>query len=94
MVVFMKCDDIVLEGVVDPKHLERVTGPEAKGLRHVVFCVDDLNKVDGECEEIKSDWFGRKFTFTKNLDVQPIELKEKYRGEKKNELFDSCSTPR
>lgn len=81
-VVFMKCDDIVLEVFVDPNHPERVTGPEAKGLRHIAFCVDDLSKVDVECEEIKTDWFGRKFTFTKDLDGQPIELKEKYRGEK------------
>lgn len=30
-----------------------------------------------ECEEIRTDWFGRKFTFTKDPDGQPIELKEK-----------------
>ena len=30
-----------------------------------------------ECEEIMTDWFGRRFTFTKDLDGQPIELKEK-----------------
>ena len=29
------------------------------------------------CEEIRTDWFGRRFTFTKDLDGQPIELKEK-----------------
>lgn len=29
-----------------------------------------------ECEGIRTDWFGRRFTFTKNPDEQPIELKE------------------
>lgn len=76
-VVFMECGDIVLEIFIDPNHPERVSNPEAKGLRHVAFCVDDLSKVDVECEEIRTDWFGRKFTFTKDPDGQPIELKEK-----------------
>ena len=30
-----------------------------------------------ECEEIRTDWFGRRFTFTKDPDGQPIELKER-----------------
>lgn len=30
-----------------------------------------------ECEEIRTDWFGAKFTFTKDTDGQPIELKER-----------------
>ena len=30
-----------------------------------------------ECEGIRTDWFGRRFTFTKDPDGQPIELKEK-----------------
>lgn len=76
-VVFMEGDGIVLEVFVDSNHPERATGPEARGLRHIAFCVDDLSKVDVECEEIRTDWFGRKFTFTKDPDGQPIELKEK-----------------
>ena len=83
-VVFMECGDIVLEIFIDPNHPERVSGPEALGLRHIAFVVDSLEEVmslDGvECEEIRSDWFGRKFTFTKDPDGQPIELKEALRG--------------
>ena len=30
-----------------------------------------------ECEGIRTDWFDRRFTFTKDTDGQPIELKEK-----------------
>lgn len=29
-----------------------------------------------ECENIRTDWFGRRFTFTKDPDGQPIELTE------------------
>lgn len=83
-VVFMECGDIVLEIFIDPNHPERVSGPEALGLRHLAFVVDSLEEVmslDGvKCEEIRTDWFGRRFTFTKDPDGQPIELKETLRG--------------
>ena len=83
-VVFMKCGQVVLEIFIDPNHPERISGPEALGLRHIAFVVDSLEEVmslDGvECEEIRTDWFGRKFTFTKDPDGQPIELKEALRG--------------
>ena len=85
-VVFLSCGDVVLEVFIDPNHLARVTNPEAFGLRHLCFVVEDLSKVDVECEEIRTDWFGRRFTFTKDPDGQPIELKEKNTpvdGEKK-----------
>ena len=80
-VVFMENSGIVLEIFIDPNHPERVSGPEARGLRHIAFVVDSLEEVmslDGvECEEIRTDWFGRKFTFCRDYDGQPIELKEK-----------------
>lgn len=84
-VVFMECGDTVLEIFIDPNHPERITAPEAKGLRHVAFTVESLEEIMKivECEEIRTDWFGRKFTFTKDPDGQPIELKEKTKGEKK-----------
>lgn len=41
-VVFMACGDIVLEIFIDPKHPERVTNPETKGLRHIAFTVESL----------------------------------------------------
>lgn len=76
-VVFLSCGDIVLEVFVDPNHPQHNTKPEALGLRHLCFVVDDLSKVDVECEEIRTDWFGRRFTFCRDYDGQPIELKEK-----------------
>lgn len=78
-VVFMECGGISLEIFIDSKHPERVRNPETKGLRHIAFTVDDIEKIarEMECEEIRTDWFGRKFTFCKDPDGQPIELKEK-----------------
>ena len=76
-VVFMENGKLLLEVFIDPNHPARVSGPEAYGLRHIAFVVDDLSNVGVECEEIRTDWFGRRFTFTKDPDGQPIELKEK-----------------
>lgn len=76
-VVFMECDGLLLEVFIDPNHPARASNPETLGLRHIAFIVEDLSKVDVECEEIRTDWFGRRFTFTKDPDGQPIELKEK-----------------
>lgn len=75
----MECGFIVLEIFIDPNHPERVSNPEAKGLRHIAFTVDDLEKIVEalDCEEIRTDWFGTRFTFTKDPDGQPIELKER-----------------
>lgn len=78
-VVFMECDGIVLEIFVDPKHPERISEPETNGLRHIAFTVENLEAIMEKvpCTEIKKDWFGRRFVFTKDLDGQPIELNEK-----------------
>ena len=75
-VVFMECDEIVLEIFVDPKHPKRVDNPEQRGLRHIAFSVKDISKIDIPYEEIRDDWFGRKCVFIKDLDGQPIELIE------------------
>ena len=76
-IIFMKCGEIVLEIFIDPKHPEISKNPEQKGLRHIAFEVEDLSKITVSCTEIKTDWFGRKFTFTADPDGQTIELKEK-----------------
>lgn len=76
-VIFMEYGGVVLEIFVDPKHPERLSGPEAKGLRHVAFVVDNLDTVQVEIEEVRADWFGRRTTFVKDPDGQPIELIEK-----------------
>lgn len=77
-VVFMQCGQVALEIFIDPNHPERVTEPEAKGLRHIAFSVENLEEamMAVKCEEIKTDWFGRRFTFTNDPDGQPIELTE------------------
>lgn len=77
VVVFMKCGNITLEIFVDPNHPERVKHPEAKGLRHMAFTVDKIEDLDLEIEEIRTDWFGQRFTFVKDPDGLPIEIKEK-----------------
>ena len=63
-VVFTECDGLLLEVFIDPNHPARVSGPEALGLRHIAFVVESLEEVmrDVECEEIRTDWFGRRFT--------------------------------
>lgn len=83
-VVFMKCkgsntdNSTVLEIFVDKNHPDRDSAPENLGLRHIAFFVDDLDELTKtiDCEPIRTDWFGRRFTFTKDPDGQPIELKE------------------
>ena len=67
---------ITLEIFVDPNHPERVNSPEAKGLRHVAVTVDKIEDLNMEIEEIRTDWFGRRFTFVKDPDGLPIEIKE------------------
>ncbi len=88
-VVFMECGSITLEIFIDPKHPERVTDPEAKGLRHIAFTVENLEEVTKvvECEAVGTDWFGRRFTFCKDPDGQPIELKEKTNQSAENMLI-------
>lgn len=74
----MECGQIALEIFIDPNHPERVTEPEAKGLRHVAFSVENLEEImqELECEEIRTDWFGRSFTFIKDPHGQSIKLIE------------------
>lgn len=78
-VVFMECGRIVLEIFIDSKHPECVSNPEAKKLRHISFSIDRLEEVVKivECEDTRTDWFGRKFIFIKGLDGQLIELKDR-----------------
>lgn len=77
-VVFMESGGLVLEVFVDPRHPERATNPEQNGLRHIAFRVDDFEKTveTFNCEPVRTDFFGKRFTFTKDPDGQPIEIKE------------------
>ena len=61
---------------------ERPSFPEAQGLRHLAFCVDDVQQMKGyleskgvEVEPIRVDEFtGREFTFFADPDGLPLEL--------------------
>ena len=82
-IVFMKSENLVLEIFVDKNHPERLSTPEARGLRHLALKVRNLEETIEELkqkgiktEPVKMDWFGRRFTFVKDPDGQPIELKE------------------
>jgi glyoxylase I family protein len=82
--------DLALNGVYSlelfsfPDPPQRVSGPEACGLRHLAFAVDDiaqsirdLSALHISCEPIRTDEFtGKRFTFLADPDGLPIELYE------------------
>ena len=76
--------DTTLELFIKPENPARVNNPEAKGLRHLAFHVDDivpvvgwLNEMGIETEPIREDKVnGGKFTFFKDPDGLPLELHE------------------
>ena len=80
----LQCGNIELEifGVSNPP--ARVSNPEACGLRHLAFRVDDVETTVKElealgipCEPIRTDEFtGKKMTFFKDPDGLPLELHE------------------
>ena len=79
ILVFMSGYGITLEIFIDPSHPPRVDRPEAMGLRHLALQVDDVEKtvaelnIDAEpIREIK----GKRFTFFKDPDGLPIEIRE------------------
>ncbi|WP_417355679.1 VOC family protein [Flavobacterium sp.] len=67
-----------------PNPPQRVSRPEAAGLRHIAFETDDINKAVNwlsqnniATEPIRTDEFtGKKFTFLSDPDNLPIELYE------------------
>ena len=76
--------DTVLELFIRPDAPQRVTNPEAMGLRHLAFRVEDidpavawLNSMGIETEPIREDIYnGGRFTFFKDPDGLPLELHE------------------
>lgn len=80
----LKQGDTVLELFIKPEAPARVTNPEAMGLRHLCFQVEDiepavkwLNDMGIETEPIRVDNFnGGRFTFFKDPDGLPLELHE------------------
>jgi len=78
-------DEYVIELFSFPKPPKRVSRPEATGLRHIAFEVEDINKATDflksnniAFEAIRTDEFtNKKFTFIADPDELPIELYEK-----------------
>ena len=76
--------DTVLELFIRPDAPQRPSNPEAKGLRHLAFRVEDivpvvewLNGMGIETEPIRQDPYnGGRFTFFKDPDGLPLELHE------------------
>lgn len=76
--------DIVIELFSFPNPPSRVTYPEASGLRHLAFAVDDIEKTvialkakGVAVEEIRRDEItGQRFTFFADPDDLPLEIYE------------------
>lgn len=80
--------DLALDGIYlielfsFPNPPKRTNNPEASGLRHVCFAVNDIDeaikelKLKGiECEEKRTDQLtGKEYTFFKDPDGLPIEI--------------------
>lgn len=83
-VIFMEQQDVVLELFVSSGNPQRVSSPEAYGLRHLALGVSDARVVHEKLtsagyapEEIRTDTFnGRELFFMKDPDGLPIELHE------------------
>ena len=80
----LRLGETVLEIFIKPDAPRRVNNPEAQGLRHLAFHVEDivpavawLNSLGIETESIREDKVnGGRFTFFKDPDGLPLELHE------------------
>ena len=80
----LRLGDTVIELFIRPDAPARVNNPEALGLRHLAFRVEDivpvaawLNSMGIETEPIREDPYnGGRFTFFKDPDGLPLELHE------------------
>ena len=80
----LKLGETTIEIFIKPENPERVNNPEAKGLRHLAFRVDNaeeaaawLNSRGIATEPIREDLVnGGRFTFFKDPDGLPLEIHE------------------
>ncbi len=80
----LRCGDSEIELFIVKNAPNRVSNPEASGLRHLAFKVDsvietvaELKKKGIECEPIRMDEFTHKaMTFFRDPDNLPIEIHE------------------
>lgn len=79
-VVLLEGHGMQLEIFIDPNHPDRAVNPENKGLRHLAFQVDSIEKTAKELGlaigPVMNDWQGIPFAFTSDPDGLPIELHE------------------
>ena len=84
ILIMLQQGHIVLELFIRPNAPDRVDNPEALGLRHLAFYVENideavawLNSRGVETEPVREDKInGGRFTFFKDPDGQPLELHE------------------
>ena len=84
VLIMLRSGDIVLELFIKPDAPRRVNNPEAMGLRHLAFRVDNvddavvwLNSRGVETEPVRSDPVnGGRYTFFRDPDGLPLELHE------------------
>ena len=77
-------EDTELELFIVKNPPERVTNPEACGLRHLAFevenvekTVEELSRKGIECEPVRTDEFtGKRMTFFRDPDDLPLEIHE------------------
>ena len=82
IIVWMNGNGVTLELFIDSSHPKRVTNPEANGLRHLAFSVDNMKHMwelikEYSPEPIRQDSVtDKKFFFVKDPDGLPIEIRE------------------
>ena len=84
MLIMLQSGATVLELFIKPDAPQRVNNPEAMGLRHLAFHVENmdeavawLNSRGVETEPVRNDTInGGRFTFFKDPDGLPLELHE------------------
>ena len=80
----LACGDMEIELFIIKDAPARANYPEARGLRHLAFAVDDveetvkwLQSVGIQTEPVRLDKFtGKKMTFFQDLDGLPLEIHE------------------
>ena len=78
-------DHTMIELFSFPSPPARVSRPEAAGLRHLAFEVENIDEVFGylrghgvECEPVRVDEMtGKRFTFFRDPDALPVEVYER-----------------
>ena len=80
IVVLLNGHGLWVEIFIDPRHPERATKPENRGIRNISLKVDDVEKtvveLGLEAGEILTDWIGERYCFVRDPDGLPVQLHE------------------